>query len=144
MPAQFDQPGLRFAYPENWRVESVEETGSLSSVTLLAPGTAYWTVSIYPPEASPANLVEAAVGALREEYQEVEIEDIRGDYASREMAGCDVRFHYLDLTNTASIRWLREPGSLYLLVWQAEDREYDALSLVFEAMTVSLLQGLSA
>lgn len=143
MPAYFDQPGLQFAYPENWRIEPAEETGPLRSVTVLAPGTAYWTVSKYPPESSPANLVEAAVAALREEYPEVEVEETRGLYAGREMDGCDMRFHYLDLTNTASVRWFREGGSVYVLVWQAEDREYDSLWPVFEAMTVSLLQNLT-
>jgi hypothetical protein len=142
MPAFFDQPGLRFAYPDNWRIEPAEETGPITSVTVLAPGTAYWTVSRYPVQAGPNNLVEEAVAALREEYRELEIEEIHGPYARREMAGCDMAFHFLDLTSTASVRWFREPGGLYLLVWQAEDREYDALAPVFEAMAVSLLQNL--
>lgn len=143
MPAHFDQPGLHFVYPDNWRVEPAEETGALSSVSVLAPGTAYWTVSIYPPESSPSNLVDVAIAAMREEYPEIEVENVLEPYAGREMGGCDMRFHYLDLTNTASVRWFREQNRVYVLVWQAEDREYDALSPVFEAMTVSLLQGLS-
>jgi hypothetical protein len=144
MPAQFDQPGLSFAYPENWRVEAPEEAGPLRSVTVLAPGTGYWTVSVHPIDSSPAALVDAVVSAMQEEYTELEVEEVCGAYAGREMAGCDMRFHYLDLTNTASLRWFREPGGLYLLMWQAEDVEYDALTPVFGAMAVSLIRGLAS
>ena len=82
--------------------------------------------------------------ASREEYRELEVEEIREHYAGREMAGADMRFHFLDLTNTASVRWFHEAGRLYLLLWQAEDREYNAHAPVFEAMTVSLLRNLAA
>jgi hypothetical protein len=142
MPAHFDQPGLHFAYPDNWLIDSTEETGALRSATVLAPGTAFWTISVYPADASPERLVESAVLALRQEYNELEIEEFCESYAGRAMAGCDVHFQYLDLTNTASIRWFREQEEIYVLVWQAEDREYDQHSLVFEAMAVSLLQNL--
>jgi hypothetical protein len=142
MPALFDQPGLRFAYPENWRIEPAEESGGLRSVSVLAPGTAYWTVTIYPAASSPDSLVRAAVAAMQDEYRELETEEVSETYAGREMAGCDMRFQYLDLTNTASIRWFRQMDSLYVIMWQAEDGEYDAQSPVFEAMTFSLLQGL--
>ena len=142
MPALFDHPGLRFSYPENWRIEPSEETGGLRSVTVLAPGTAYWTLTVYPAESSPVSLVQVAVTAMQEEYRELELEEASESYAGREMAGCDMRFQFLDLTNTASIRWFREADGLYLVMWQAEDREYDAHSPVFEAMTISLIQGL--
>ena len=79
---------------------------------------------------------------MREEYRELETEEVCESYAGREMAGCDMRFQYLDLTSTASIRWFREAEGLYLVMWQAEDCEYDAHSPVFEAMTFSLVQGL--
>lgn len=144
MPALFDQPGLCFAYPDNWRIEPADQTDGLRSVTVTAPGTAYWSVAIYPADSGPASLLQAAVAAMREEYPELEVEEVCVPYAGREMHGCDMRFHYLDLTNTASVRWFRERARLYLLMWQAEDREYDALSEVFEAMTVSLLRGLTA
>ena len=144
MPSHFHQPGLDFAYPDNWAVEPAGQSAAVRSVTVLSPGTAFWTASIYPPERRGQQLVETAVAALGEEYRELEVEEICEEYAGRKMAGCDIHFQYLDLTSTASVRWFVQEGRVYLLMWQAEDREYDALSPVFEAMTVSLLQGLES
>ena len=58
------------------------------------------------------------------------------------MVGFDLNFFYLDLTNTACIRSLRVERTTYTIFFQAEDREYAEIGLVFSAMTLSLLRSI--
>jgi hypothetical protein len=58
------------------------------------------------------------------------------------LVGYDLAFYCLDLTNTAHVRGLRFAHTTYTIYCQAEDREYERVKRVFEAMTVTLLGSL--
>ena len=60
----------------------------------------------------------------------------------RRLAGWDLNFYCLDLTNTAQVRAVETPAATYLLLAQAEDREWDRVAPVFAAMTASFMAGL--
>jgi len=62
--------------------------------------------------------------------------------AGHEMVGYDLSFFYMDLTNTALVRCLRSDRATYAVFCQAEDREFDEVRTVFQAITASLLSGL--
>ena len=55
------------------------------------------------------------------------------------MSGYDLNFFFLDLTNTAQIRWAQCEEAVYAIFCQAEDHEYERVGRIFQAMTVSLL-----
>ena len=57
-----------------------------------------------------------------------------------ELHGYDLTFFCLDLINTACVRVCRTPSASYLIVYQAEDRDFEKLHAVFQALTVSLLK----
>lgn len=145
MPAHFKQYGISFQYPENWTLDE-EEMEDLPeehrAITVYSPGGAFWTVTVHPQNADPKKLAAAAVKAMKEEYEGVEVEDASDTYLNRDLIGYDFNFIYLDLTNTAKIRGLKSPDATYTIFCQAEDREFEAIHKVFEAMTVSLLQGM--
>ena len=140
MPAIFEGYGVRFAYPENWTADGWREDANRSEVTVSSEGTAFWTLSIHPLSETPQRLVETALEALREEYEDLEVEPANETVGSRQLQGVDVYFYCLDLTNTASLRGFRGHNASYLLLYQAEDREFDAMRAVFQAMTISLLR----
>jgi len=142
MPAKYRRPGLRFEYPENWTLEEERSGGGGASVTVYSPGGAFWTVALHPRETSPLKLVEAVVQAMREEYTDLDVEEVREITAGHELIGYDLAFFYLDLTNTAKIRSLRTRYGTYSFFYQGEDREFDAVEKVFQAMTASLLKNL--
>jgi hypothetical protein len=144
MPATFDKMGIAFQYPENWTLDEEDAVTGRHSVTIYSPGGGFWTVAMHPPGMGPAELVRAAVSAMRQEYEEVEREDIRQTLAGHDLVGCDLNFFYLDLTNTACIRGLRVERATVVIFYQAEDREFVALRPVFEAMTLSLVRGFGA
>ncbi len=144
MPAKYRRPGIRFDYPENWTLEEDRQPAGRTSVTVYSPGGAFWTVALHPREASPTKLAEAAVKAMKEEYEDLESEEARETIAQHELTGFDLNFFFLDLTNTAKVRSLRTRYGTYTFFWQGDDREFDRVEAVFRAMTKSLLDHLES
>ena len=142
MPTKYRQPGLRFEYPENWTLEEDRPGAGRASVTVYSPGGAFWTVALHPRETSPLKLAESVVQAMREEYTDLDVEEVREVTAGHELIGYDLAFFCLDLTNTAKIRTLRTRYGTYAFFYQGEDREFEAVEKVFQAMTTSLLRNL--
>jgi hypothetical protein len=141
MPAHFDSLGISFQYPENWTLDDSDARLGRQSVTVYSPGGAFWSVAIHPNSADPAKLAAAVVEMMRQEYQELEVHEVEESVAGFDLVGYDLAFYYLDLTNSARIRSFHFPYSTYTIHCQAEDREYELLERVFQAMTVSLLNG---
>ncbi len=137
---KFDRLGIRFQYPENWTLETDEAAGERATVTAYSPGGGFWSVVRHPPESDPAELAASVLAAMRAEYDELDSEAAGEEVASVELTGYDLNFYCLDLTNTAIVRVAQTAEATYLVVYQAEDRDFDKLQQVFRAMTVSLLQ----
>ena len=74
MPGQFDDGGIRFKYPDNWRLErEANETGW--TVSLQSPGTAFVMLCLRQDLPTPAEMAETALAAFKEEYEELEAEE---------------------------------------------------------------------
>lgn len=145
MPAHFNRYGVSFQYPDNWSLdeEEMEELPEENhSVTVYSPGGAFWSVTVHPRHSDPRKLIAAAVKALREEYEGLEVEEVEETCLNRDLIGYDCNFFCLDLTNTAQIRGLRNQIATYIIFCQAEDREFESLRKVFQAMTFSLLKAM--
>jgi hypothetical protein len=142
MPLEFTKQGIQFQYPENWTLQEDAALAGCRSVTVSSPEGAFWTVSVHPPTASPAELALVAVDAMREEYQELEVEDVAETVADHTLVGHDLNFYYLDLTNTAGIRAVRGERVTYTIFFQAEDREFTRVHSIFAAMTTSFLRNM--
>jgi hypothetical protein len=144
MPAQFNKLGIRFTYPDNWTVDETSAMGGAASVTVYSPTESFWSVSLHPDDVEPEVLVRSGVAALRETYPDIDVEEIRDTMQGREVIGADVNFICLDLTNTAQIRVFEAANCVVVVYCQADDRDFDALGPVFQAMTFSLLAGMPA
>ncbi len=139
MPARFSHSEIAFDYPDNWTLENEDTQAECHSVTVYSPGGAFWAVSAHPHSTIPDELATAAVEAMKEEYKELEVEETWDDIAGQEIRGYDMNFHYLDLTNTAQVRCWQTNRTTYTIFCQAEDREFDRVQPVFQAMVVSLM-----
>lgn len=141
MPAVFEQAGIRFEYPENWSLDSdTIVPGRGGQVVVASPHTAFWHLTLYPPDMELEPLFDEALRALREEYKEIEVEPAHDFLEDREIESYDVNFIYLDLTNTCWLRGLHLPGATCVLLCQAEDREFERVAPVFQAMLASLIR----
>ena len=143
---RFERMGLVFDYPDDWALEldadGGSEAGGSPAVTLLSPGGGFWSVSRHEGDGNARLLAEAVVAQMRSEYQDIDIEAASDTIGGHLLPGYDFNFYCLDLTNTASVRTLRAPGSLHVVFCQADDREWDRVATVFAAMTTSLVRGL--
>src|SRR5579871_4633338 len=117
MPAHFAESGVSFQYPENWKLEREEiENGWL--VTVQSPDTGFFMLSRREDHPTSKDLAEEALDDLRQSYPELEEEAASSQLAGRSAVGFDVRFFYLDLTNTAWLRAFRAGGATLLVMWQ--------------------------
>jgi len=141
MPIRFDRLGISFQYPDNWTLDEEDALAGRGSVTVYSPGGGFWSVSVHPRSADLNGLIEGAVEAMRQEYEELEAQRVKESLGPHEVVGYDLNFFYLDLTNTACIRGVQTASTTYTVFYQAEDREFDRVEQVFRAMVLSLLQG---
>lgn len=142
MPSVFEQSGLRFEYPENWSLDDASEDG-VEQVVVSSPNTGFWHLSKYAADAELESLFDEALAALRTEYQDMETEPADDVVDGQQLTGFDVNFICLDLTNTCWLRGFQTGDATYLLICQAEDREFAQIGPVFQAMLASLLRNLS-
>jgi hypothetical protein len=157
MPAVYDKSGLCFEYPETWLLEESgpdedsDESDAAGgdpddpiSVSVHSPGGAFWTVLKYRGASDPKRYLEASLAAMREEYEDLDAEPAQESVEGHRLTGYDLNFFYLDLTNTTHIRGVKTLGSTLLIFCQADDREWDEIESVFQAMTSSLLANQAA
>jgi hypothetical protein len=138
MPAIFDHLGVQFQYPEGWSLEAGDEADG-DEVTVYSPGGAFWSLTIRDGS-DPAEMMETVVEAMREEYDDLDSENVGDLIAGEELIGYDLNFYCLDLTNTAQVRAFRRGATTYLMIWQAEDREFEEIAPIFRAIATSLVK----
>jgi hypothetical protein len=141
---RFNRLGLAFDYPDNWSVDTDDAAGRYAAVTVCTPEGGFWSVSGHAPGGAAATLAQAVVRQMRKEYQDLDSEPARDEVGGRSLEGWDLNFYCLDLTNTAQVRTLETPTAIYLLIAQAEDREWEKVAPVFAAMTASFVARLPA
>ena len=139
----FDRFGLAFEYPDNWSLDTEDAEGRFATATVQSPGGGFWSVSGHAPGGDPAALVDAFVTEMREEYRELDAEPAESEVAGERLPGSDLNFYCLDLTNTAQVRTVTTPTAIYLIIAQAEDREWEEVAPVFTAITTSFVRGLA-
>jgi hypothetical protein len=138
MPARYAKLGIRFQYPENWTLDESDAIKGDDSVSVYSPDGAFWSIIKHPLSSSPEELVEAALAAMRQEYDELDAEPVEETCGRQALVGFDINFYCLDLTNTALIRAFRTAQGAYLVLCQADDREFQEVEAVFRAITRSL------
>lgn len=142
--------GLSCMYPENWKLsEDTSSSGSTTGFMIESPTSAFMTVNEYPWNVAPREAIEKAREAMESEYPESEFEPfepklmLKGEEIADSRAG-DVRFYYLDLLVISRLIAFTVNKKTYLIQIQAEDRDFDKLEQVFQAMLVSMLQSLES
>ncbi len=140
MVLRFEKLGIHFLYPENWILDETEALEGNQSVTIVSPGGAFWSVMVHPAGEDPQELADAALTAMRQQYDELDAEPVAETIAGQDLVGYDMNFYCLDLTNTALVRCYQTPDATYVVFCQADDREFDQVAQVFRAITTSLVR----
>jgi hypothetical protein len=137
MVAAFEAGGIKFRYPENWRLER-EDSDTGWTVSLQSPGTAFMMVCLREDMPTTDQLAEAALDALREDYPELEADDCIDSVGGQPAVGHDIRFFSLDLTNTCWTRSFYSNQGTVLVLCQTSDLELENNGPVLKAICASL------
>jgi hypothetical protein len=143
MTAVYENHGVKFAYPENWKLFEESEHWP-REVCVESPSGAQWALHLYEPPRDLKDLIQGALKAIEGEYDQVEAEYVQEPLGSAVAEGCNMTFFYLDLLVICQARCFTWGNKTLLLMAQAEDRDFQELDAVFRAMTFSLLQSLDA
>lgn len=143
MTATFNQLGLQFEYPESWSLEGADDSEALQQVAVSSPHTAFVQVSKHPRAVPLEQLFDEALAALRSDYEEMEAEPHDQTIVGMKIPGYCVNFFCHGLTNTCWLKAIATPQGSYLILCQAEDREFDRVHEVFEAMLTSAVGNLA-
>jgi hypothetical protein len=138
MVATYDRHEIRFAYPENW-VLSEEYQGSDSHcVTLQSPGSAFWMLQAVASSKSIESLATETLRSVKQEYGDVEVLRVEEAIEGTPSVGYDLYFYCLDFLVSSQIRCFSRHDRSCVLLYQAEDSEFDRMRPVFAAITASL------
>jgi hypothetical protein len=74
MAAVFDEGGLRFQYPENWRLER-EESDDGWTISLQSPETAFMLISVNSEVTSTDEMLQTTLDALKADYEDLEFDE---------------------------------------------------------------------
>jgi hypothetical protein len=137
MAAQFDEDGIRFRYPENWRLER-EDNENGWTVSVQSPDTAFLVVTVDEDMPSAESMAQTALEALRAEYPDLEADECADSLAGQPAIGHEIHFISLDLTNTGWTRSFYTGRGTVLVMWEANDLELEVNEPVLRAICASL------
>lgn len=140
MPHVYKNFGIEFSYPENWTVTEEEVQDWPRLVSLESPENAIWALHIHQ-HSEPRALAEETLKTMREEYESLECEPTTDLIEDVEVVGFDMNFYCLDFLVAARTRSFDLGNLTLLLLYQAEDRDFERLDPVFYAIMLSLLRG---
>jgi hypothetical protein len=137
MPLVFQADGIRFQYPDSWRLTREDaETGWTVSVE--SPETAFFMLTFDDQMPEVGLVAQTVLDALRVDYPDLEAEDAVESIAGQPALGHDIRFFSLDLTNTCRTRSFYSDAGTVLVMWQTNDLELEDVEPVFRAICASL------
>ncbi len=135
--AEFADGGIRFRYPENWRLER-EINAAGWTVSLQSPGTAFLMIVLNEETPATHEVADAALEALKEEYPELEFDQCADSLAGQPALGYQIRFFAFDLTNTCWARSFYSSSGTVLVLWQVNDLELERCEPVLRAICASM------
>jgi hypothetical protein len=134
MPASFESFGIKFLYPDNWKVTDRAEDEGSEGVTLELPSGGFFTIEREHEGQLDEELIEELSDSFEQEYEQIEREDIQLENASPKERAVEFRFYFLDLLVISRVVIFHIGESTYVIQMQAESRDFDANEMVFAAI----------
>ncbi len=137
MPRVFQEDGLSFRYPDNWKLER-EGSDNGWTVLLQSPSTAFLLVTVDGSLPDPEDMAISALEAMRSDYPDLEAETRIDHLAGQPAVGHDISFFNLDLTNTCWTRAFTCDAGTVLVLCQANDLDLGQYEAALRAVCASL------
>ncbi len=137
MDATYQAHGVRFRYPRDWELAEQHEEDQFS-ITVSSPTTAFWTLSLFSSCPEPDDVVQTALDAFHEEYDEMDDYPATDRVGKRPTVGRDIDFVCLDRLNVAAVRAFRTREFTAMVLFQMTEAERDDVGSILERITRSL------
>ncbi|QDT02649.1 hypothetical protein K227x_10270 [Rubripirellula lacrimiformis] len=134
MPATFEALGLKFLYPDNWKIAERASDEGIEGTTFDLPTGGFFSIERARGLASNDELIENIQAAIAKEYGEVEVDPVEMDDALPGEQTVDFRFYYLDLVIVSRLMIARIDDWKFVIQMQAESRDFEANELVMAAI----------
>ncbi|MDA1050629.1 MAG: hypothetical protein O3C40_09125 [Planctomycetota bacterium] len=139
MTVIYDKLGVRFFYAEGWKITEDEIDNEPRTLSLESPKGGIWALMLYNDQRSIEDLVGEALAVMCEEYEDLETAPYATEFGDVQARGREIYFYHLDLLIQCRIVGAPLGSQVALLLWQAEDRDFEELEPVFRAMATTLL-----
>jgi hypothetical protein len=139
MVGTYNSHGVKFLFPDNWALSEERPDARNHCITLQSPGSGFWMLQLLQTTQSPAQLAAEALRSVKQEYEDLEFSPATEEIDGTETVGYDLQFYCLDFVVSARVRSFAIQDKIGVLLVQAEDGEFEQMSLVFLAITTSLL-----
>lgn len=138
MISEFNQSGISFRYPTNWRIET-ENTGETEwTVSVQSPATAFILFALRPDARDPADLADQTLDVLKNEYKELDAENRLETIAGQLAIGHNIDFLTVDTAITCHTRCLETPSGPLLVMSQTSEYDRQQNEPVLQAIVASL------
>jgi hypothetical protein len=137
MDEVYEANGVRFRYPGLWEI-SEEQSDDELTITVASPETSFWSLTLMPRRPRPEEVIESAVKAFQEEYDELDVYASEVELCHRTSVARDVEFVCLELLNSAFLRAFRTSRFSTLVYYQGTDQELEETRAILESITASL------
>jgi len=140
MYGTYEAHGIRFQFPKNWEINEQRSNNQLS-ITVSSPDSPdklFWMLSLFYEIPSENELIETALEAFREEYDEIDIYPVEATVCDRESVARDLEFVCLELINSVSLRAFRTNRFSALILFQGTDHELKTTKEQLEKISLSL------
>ena len=129
--------GLKIPLPDNWEFEETTDDEKFTA-SLFGSDTSFWTVSVFFSAPDPEHVIDQALNALREEYDDLQSFPAEETVCDHETVAFDAEFVCLEWTTTAHLRCFRHGEVTLLIYYQGTDHELEESRSVLSAITQSL------
>lgn len=129
--------GVRFRYPADWELIEQSQDNELS-ITVASPETSFWSLTLLSDGPSPERIMDSAVVAFEDEYEELDIYNSEASICDRRSVARDVEFVCLELVNSAFLRAFRLGERSALVLYQGTDHELEETLEILEGISSSL------
>ena len=128
--------GIVFRCPPEWMINE-ERHGDEFTVSATSPDTAFWMITLLP-DREPRHVLEEAVSAFREEYDELDVSWSEGKLSRRPAQICEVEFVCLELISTARMYAFSTGQRTALVMSQVTDHEEQTYLPTFDHINQTL------
>ena len=117
----YDHDGLKFHHADGWVIERDTDEDGHWQVSIQSPETAFVLIKPLGPIEDLEEAAEVTLETLREDYPDLEEEEVEELIGGARAPGYDATFTSLDIVTTCQIRFVRAGEDAVLVMSQHAD-----------------------